>query len=329
MSFNEAELVELENEIQQGNSIEELIDRQNRGIKILEDINNTYISDMSVEIINLRNRAKMFAYYENWTKVILPKTSGIIKESEIKTKKYPNSSNRDIENSNFNKNLYEDRFYLGLSTNYDFVLDDMVIARADTPDTFTEFWHLHTNTDEIVTCFGNYDVIHGESENPTVNSFVKNDLILVKKGTRHSMQNTSGKMASNFCVKTKEQMLDGDKNESSYSVGECIQRLPLSKDSSGNWVTSRKYDLKLPYYIDSISLDQGENLSITTQTQRILWIVRGEANVEPHFPQEFRSSGCVERGDAIILDSNSGIEIKANCPDTVIFSVTRLITNET
>lgn len=273
--------------------------------------------------------------YENWCKVLLPYISGIIKKDDLRSADYPNASKYGAEGDKEilqDNDLFETRYYVGLHPEANFVTEDLVIIRADTPPNFNEFWHLHTDTDEIVTCYGQYQVLYQISEQIKTANFVQNDILFVNKGTRHSMQSTDSIVNTNFCVKTPDKIRDASKTMMSFTTANSEPSafpIPLAMTNNGIY-SSESLDLNLPYVINSIELKSGQNLSISNNNNSLVWIVKGQGQIisNGNEIQKFKNTpdGKFSDGDVIILDKSFPIEIVANSKLTMFMVIKNALT---
>ena len=298
---------------------------------------SVYLPFFLTYLNGLVSRNKEIYYYENWGKVLLPYKSGIIRKESLRNKKYLNSSPTDNNQELHIKDTrFEERYYIGIDPTLDYVTQDLVVIRADTPADFAEFWHLHTNTHEYVFCYGEYEVIVSSEENSCVEtkSFSTNDMIIINRGTRHSMQSIDTRTTSNFCAKPPQSVYDNRTDLPSFptkSTKPGVGKIPLATITK-NVKTSEGLHFELPYTIKSITLLQDEGYSFTESAKSLAFIVEGQAAIEefPTAKEEFfidQEKG-IHSGDVIVLDS--GMELKVKNPNSeplVIFQVIKKESN--
>lgn len=319
------------------NSIVGLKNRRLIAITIKEKLDEWLIhnvnSQESIIVKQLITELVEISRYENWGKIILPYTSGIIKKSQLRFNDYENSSKYGgIDELSENQNLFERRYYIGISPMNNYVTEDLVVVRADTPPNFNEYWHLHTDTDEIVTCFGYYQVIYQSNNQINTVNYVKNDILFVNKGTRHSMQSIDSIPNSNFCVKTADKIADQNRSMMSFTTRNSEPKafaIPLVIKDTSNY-SSDGLGLDIPYVINSIDLEYGQKLSIKNNAQSLIWIVKGQGQVvlNNEIAKKFKHTldNQLSEGDVIILDKLTPVEIRANSKLTMFMVIKNTLT---
>ena len=250
---------------------------------------------------------------ENFSRQILPKTSGIIKKHGHKTENYLN------KNDMLKKKVLEPREYIGIDPEAYSDLDAPSIVTAMTPPKYTQPEHFHENNYEIT--FYTWKSLAKYKNGWETISLEANfwDFIIFPPNTIHTIHNPWNEPLINISVKLPSALLD---RWSKIDNRPWKWEIRKSQKTSIDWVYKATFEKEwVPYYIKIFNFSEIENSEIILDSE---WKKACFYIVKWDFIWNFlneKKKNSLSQWDVILLDPKTKFNIQALNWEGVIYSV--------
>lgn len=260
---------------------------------ILEELyNDSVFTEKEYE--NIKKRLN-YILFENFSRQILPKRSGIIPAKNHKSELYLNIRKWT------EKKVLEPREYIGIIPEAMSDLDAPSLVTAMTPPHYEQPWHDHWENWEITfytwPAIGKYKT---KGKEKCVSADF-GDFILFPPKTWHTIENPTDIPVKNLSIKLPKALLDRWKSYSNAPGTNILQKMTQIWDCIYHADFTQQ---NIPYYIEIYTFDwDKQKHKITTHWRGMIYCIDGDFILEGLW----ETRKAIKEGDAIILDKNSEI----------------------
>lgn len=263
---------------------------------IEEAFKNWKISKKDYDFFNEKMKIILL---ENFSQIILPETSGILKPQHYKTEQYLNTQKL------LDHKVLEPREYIWIVPEAHNDLEAPSFVTATTPAFYEQPWHHHNDNWEVTFYawpskwkFKFEDKIYEIEANFW-------DFIIFPPKTFHTIENPTDKPVKNMSVKVPWALLDRGRE---YSFDWWKWFLQKMQDL-WNWVKEARFENQwVPYFARLFCFDDTiKNHKIKPKNKALLYVLDGGFLVEGIW----KDSEIVLESFSILLDKDKQIEIKS------------------